>query len=74
MRDFDVEIDHVKQTVECHSRQLADHEERLDRSEERLAKGDTAFAVIKNKLNMIIAIMATIGAAVAGALVNQILH
>lgn len=74
MRDLECEVNHVKETLESHKAQLEEHEERLDKHEERLAHGDTAFAVIKNKLNMIIVILGTIGAAIAGALVNQILH
>lgn len=74
MRDLECEVNHVKETLESHKAQLEEHEERLDKHEERLAHGDTAFAVIKNKLNMIIIILGTIGAAIAGALVNQILH
>lgn len=74
MHDLECEVNHVKETLESHKAQLEEHEERLDKHEERLAHGDTAFAVIKNKLNMIIAILGTIGAVVAGALVNQILH
>lgn len=74
MRDLECEVNHVKETLESHKAQLEEHEERLDKHEERLAHGDTALAVIKNKLNMIIVILGTIGAAVAGALVNQILH
>lgn len=74
MRDLECEVNRVKETLESHKAQLEEHEERLDKHEERLAHGDTAFAVIKNKLNMIILILGTIGAAIAGALVNQILH
>jgi hypothetical protein len=74
MRDLECEVNHVKETLENHKARLDEHEERLDSHDARLAHGDTSFAVIKNKLNMIIAILATIGAAVAGAIVNQILH
>lgn len=74
MHDLECEVNHVKETLENHKSRLDEHEERLDKHDARLAHGDTSFAVIKNKLNMIIAILATIGAAVAGALVNQILH
>lgn len=74
MHDLECEVNHVKEVLEDHKAQLDEHEERLDKHDERLAHGDTAFAVIKNKLNMIIVILGTIGAAVAGALVNQILH
>ena len=74
MHDLESEVNHVKETLENHKARLDEHEERLDSHDARLAHGDTSFAVIKNKLNMIIAILATIGAAVAGAIVNQILH
>lgn len=74
MHDLECEVNHVKETLANHKARLDEHEERLDSHDARLAHGDTSFAVIKNKLNMIIAILATIGAAVAGAIVNQILH
>ena len=74
MHDLECKVNHVKETLENHKARLDEHEERLDSHDARLAHGDTSFAVIKNKLNMIIAILATIGAAVAGAIVNQILH
>lgn len=74
MHDLECEVNHVKETLENHKARLDEHEERLDSHDARLAHGDTSFAVIKNKLNMIIAILATIGAAVSGAIVNQILH
>lgn len=74
MHDLECEVNHVKETLENHKARLDEHEQRLDNHDARLAHGDTSFAVIKNKLNMIIAILATIGAAVAGAIVNQILH
>ena len=74
MHDLECEVNHVKETLEIHNARLDEHEERLDSHDARLAHGDTSFAVIKHKLNMIIAILATIGAAVAGAIVNQILH
>lgn len=74
MHDLECEVNHVKETLENHKARLDEHEERLDSHDARLAHGDTSFAVIKNKLNMIIAILATIGAAIAGAIVNQILH
>lgn len=74
MNDFECEVNRVKEVLEDHKARLDEHEERLDKHDERLAHGDTAFAVIKNKLNMIIVILGTIGAAVAGTLVNQILH
>lgn len=74
MHDLECEVNLVKETLENHKSRLDEHEERLDKHDARLAHGDTSFAVITNKLNMIIAILATIGAAVAGALVNQILH
>lgn len=74
MHDLECEVNHVKETLENHKARLDEHEQMLDNHDARLAHGDTSFAVIKNKLNMIIAILATIGAAVAGTIVNQILH
>ena len=49
-------------------------EERLEKHEKRLSDGTTNFAVINTKLNFMLAVLGTIGVAVAGVLVKMILH
>lgn len=48
-------------------------EERVRECEERLNAIDVAYAKIETKLNLIIAILGCIGAAVAGVLITSIL-
>lgn len=75
-KDCPCDCDAMKQLtalVDSHDGRLDEHERRLDAHEERLSRGDTSFAVIKDKLNLIIGILGTIGAAVAAALMNQLL-
>lgn len=49
-------------------------EERLEKHEKRLSDGTTNFAVINTKLNFMLAVLGTIGVAVAGVLVKFVLH
>ena len=49
-------------------------EERLEKHEKRLSDGTTNFAVINTKLNFMLAVLSTVGVAVAGVLVKMILH
>lgn len=45
-------------------------QEKVDNHEDRLAKGDTKFAVLCTKLNILIAILAAIGVALLGVCVQ----
>ncbi len=49
-------------------------EERLEKHERRLSDGTTNFAVINTKLNFMLAVLSTVGVAVAGVLIKYILH
>lgn len=49
-------------------------EERLEKHEKRLSDGTTNFAVINTKLNFMLAVLSTVGVAVAGVLVKFVLH
>lgn len=49
------------------------HEDRLDKHDERLERGNVDFAVINTKLNIVMAVMAAIGVAICGAVVGLIL-
>lgn len=62
----------LAQIVDCHDRQLEEHEERLDAHDKRLARGNTDFAVICAKLNIIMGVLAAVGVAIVGAVVSQI--
>lgn len=50
------------------------HNDRLEKHERRLSDGNTNFAVINTKLNFMLAVLSTVGVAVAGVLVKYILH
>lgn len=47
-------------------------QEEMKQACKELAKGDTKFAVIDTKLNLIIAIMAFLGASVGGVVVSML--
>ena len=49
------------------------HEDRLDKHDERLERGNVDFAVIDTKLNIVMAVMAAIGVAICGAVVGLVL-
>lgn len=49
------------------------HEDRLDKHDERLERGNVDFAVINTKLNIVMAVMAAIGVAICGAVVGLVL-
>ncbi len=44
----------------------------VDRHEHQLAKGSVQFAVINTKLNIVLGVLATVGAAVCGIVVKLI--
>ena len=49
------------------------HEDRLDKHDERLERGNVDFAVISTKLNINMAVLAAIGVAVVGAVIGNIM-
>ena len=49
------------------------HEDRLDKHDARLERGNVDFAVISTKLNIIMAVLAAIGVAVVGAVIGNIM-
>ncbi len=51
---------------------LKELEKRVDNHDERLAKGDTDFAVVNVKLNLILGVMSAVGVAMAGVLVRML--
>lgn len=59
-----------KATEKCDA--LKELEKRVDDHDDRLAKGDTNFAVVNVKLNLIIGIMSAVGVALAGVIVKMI--
>ena len=59
----------VEQLIEL----VNQHEDRLDKHDERLERGNVDFAVINTKLNIVMAVMAAIGVAICGAVVGLVL-
>lgn len=59
----------VEQLIEL----VNQHDNRLDKHDERLERGNVDFAVINTKLNIVMAVMAAIGVAICGAVVGLIL-
>ena len=59
----------VQQLIEL----VNQHEDRLDKHDERLERGNVDFAVINTKLNIVMAVMAAIGVAICGAVVGLVL-
>ena len=49
------------------------HEDRQDKHDERLGRGNGEFAVMSTKLNIIMAVLAAIGVAVVGAVIGNIM-
>lgn len=59
----------VEQLIEL----VNQHDNRLDKHDERLERGNVDFAVINTKLNIVMAVMAAIGVAICGAVVGLVL-
>ena len=51
---------------------LKELEKRVDGHDDRLAKGDTNFAVVNVKLNLILGVLSAVGVALAGVIVKMI--
>lgn len=64
------DVAECKTTDKCDA--LKELEKRVDDHDDRLAKGDTNFAVVNVKLNLIIGIMSAVGVALAGVIVKMI--
>jgi hypothetical protein len=54
----------------CPCETVLNLQERVEIQREQLAKGETQFAVINTKLNLIMAVMGTIGAALVGVVIK----
>jgi len=63
-------VDACKTTDKCKA--LETLEKRVDSHDERLAKGDTNFAVVNVKLNLILGVLSAVGVALAGVIVKMI--
>ncbi|MBR0145013.1 MAG: hypothetical protein IJM21_12655 [Clostridia bacterium] len=59
-----------KATEKCDA--LKELEKRVDDHDDRLAKGDTSFAVVNVKLNLILGVLSAVGAALAGVLLKMV--
>ena len=60
------EMEELQKTIQQHTIQIAEHNERLGR-------GNVEFAVISTKLNIIMAILSAVGIAICGSLISLIL-
>ena len=58
--------------VSCPCESVRELQDEVKKHRTELAKGDIRFAVIDTKLNLIIAIMAFLGAAVGGVVVSML--
>ncbi len=59
-----------KATEKCDA--LKELGKRVDDHDDRLAKGDTSFAVVNVKLNLILGVLSAVGAALAGVLLKMV--
>lgn len=59
----------VEQLIEL----VHQHENRLDKHDERLERGNVDFAVINTKLNIVMAVLSAVGVAMCGAIIALIL-
>lgn len=65
-----INVAECKTTDKCDA--LKDLEKRVDDHDDRLAKGDTSFAVVNVKLNLILGVLSAVGAALAGVLLKMV--
>ncbi len=56
----------------CPCEAMKDLQKKVDDQEKQLAKGETQFAVINTKLNLIMWVLATVGAAVIGVAIKLV--
>lgn len=56
----------------CPCMKCAEFDELIKKHEEQLHKGDTTFAVINTKLNVVIGVLAAVGTAICGVIVKMI--
>ncbi len=65
-----INVAECKATEKCDA--LKELEKRVDDHDDRLAKGDTSFAVVNVKLNLILGVLSAVGAALAGVLLKMV--
>ena len=65
-----INVAECKATEKCDA--LKELEKRVDDHDDRLAKGDTNFAVVNVKLNLILGVLSAVGAALAGVLLKMV--
>ncbi len=54
----------------CPCQTVKDLEKQVDEQRSQLAKGETQFAVINTKLNLIMGVLGTVGAALVGIVIK----
>ena len=57
----------------CPCQTVKDLEKQVDEQRSQLAKGETQFAVINTKLNLIMGVLGTVGAALVGIIVKMMI-
>lgn len=55
----------------CPCQTVLDLEKQVDEQRSQLAKGETQFAVINTKLNLIMGVLGTVGAALVGIILKM---
>lgn len=57
----------------CPCQMVLDLEKKVEEQKDKLAKGETQFAVINTKLNLIMGVLGTVGAALVGIIVKMMM-
>lgn len=63
----------MEETKSCPCETVRELEKTVDRQRTQLAKGETQFAVINTKLNLIMWVLSAVGVAVIGVVVKLIM-
>ena len=59
-----------EENKQCPCQTVKDLEKQVDEQRSQLAKGETQFAVINTKLTLIMGVLGTVGAALAGIVIK----
>lgn len=62
-----------EENKQCPCQTVKDLEKQVDEQRSQLAKGETQFAVINTKLNLIMGVLGTVGAALVGIIVKMMM-
>lgn len=59
-----------EENKQCPCQTVKDLEKQVDEQRSQLAKGETQFAVINTKLNLIMGVLGTVGASLVGIIIK----